>query len=79
MPMNHLIPDAFQEEEEVRKAMGLGCLRPQLPQNPAGRSMWQGPEWMGFYCAPSMADIHPESSFLTHLAPEPLCSLRVML
>lgn len=67
MLMNHLIPDG-SGGEEVRKAMGLGCLRPQLPQNPAGGSMWQGPEWMG-YCAPSMADIHPESCFLTHLAP----------
>lgn len=55
MPVNHLIPGDGPGKEEVRKAVGLGCLRPKLPQNPAGGSMWQGPEWMG-HCAPSMAD-----------------------
>ena len=64
MPVNHLVPGDGSGQEEVRKAVGLGCLRPQLPQNPAGGSVWQGPEWMG-YCAPIMADIHPESCFLT--------------
>ena len=64
MPVNHLIPGDGPGKEEVRKAVGLGCLRPKLPQNPAGGSVWHGPEWMG-YCAPSMADIHSGSSFLT--------------
>ena len=39
MPVNHLVPGDGSGQEEVRKAVGLGCLRPQLPQNPAGGSV----------------------------------------